>query len=94
MKALGQSGTGVFIAPTPIAMEVEKQYGVVAIGQTNEVREQFFAISVERKISHPGVAAITETAREWLVSQAPRKHRKECSRVVSLIKIELAESMM
>ena len=66
MKAFGRTGTGVFIAPTPIAEEVKKQYGVVVIGETNQVREQFYAISVERKISHPAVAAITETAREWL----------------------------
>lgn len=66
MKAFGQAGMGVFIAPTPIADEVKKQYGVTVIGQTNEIREQFYAISVERKISHPAVAAITETAREWL----------------------------
>jgi len=75
MKAFGQAGTGVFVAPTPIAAEVEKQYGVVVIGQTDEVREQFYAISVERKISHPAVAAITETAREWLnrnITQAPK----------------------
>jgi len=68
MKTFGQTGTGVFIAPTPIAEEVKKQYGVVIIGETNKVREQFYAISVERKISHPAVAAITETAREWLFS--------------------------
>ena len=68
MKAFGQSGIGVFIAPTPIAEEVKKQYGVVIIGETDEVQEQFYAISVERKISHPSVAAITETAREWLFS--------------------------
>lgn len=66
MKAFGRSGTGIFIAPTPIAEEVKKQYGVVIIGETNNIREQFYAISVERKISHPAVAAITETAREWL----------------------------
>jgi len=66
MKAFGQAGMGVFIAPTPIADEVKKQYAVTVIGQTNEIREQFYAISVERKISHPAVAAITETAREWL----------------------------
>ncbi|MFV2055476.1 MAG: transcriptional activator NhaR [Thiohalomonadales bacterium] len=66
MKTFGQNGYGIFIAPTPIAKEVEKQYGVVVIGQTDEVREQFYVISVERKISHPAVAAITETAREWL----------------------------
>lgn len=79
MKAFGQAGTGVFIAPTPIAAEVEKQYGVVSIGQTDEVREQFYAISVERKISHPAVAAITETAREWLfreASQTPEDKRR------------------
>ena len=66
MKAFGQAGTGVFIAPTPISAEVEKKYGVVVIGQTDEVLEQFYAISVERKISHPAVAAITKTARKWL----------------------------
>lgn len=68
MKAFGQAGTGVFIVPTAIAGEVAKQYGVQVIGETEEVREQFYAISVERRISHPAVAAITETAREWLKS--------------------------
>jgi len=66
MKAFGRTGTGVFIAPTPISEEVKKQYGVVVVGQTDEIREQFYAISVERKISHPAVASITKTAREWL----------------------------
>jgi len=76
MKAFGRSGSGVFIAPTPIAEEVEKQYGVVGIGQTDEVREQFYAISVERKISHPAVAAITETAREWLFQGVPQRRER------------------
>jgi len=79
MKAFGQAGVGVFIAPTPIAAEVEKQYGVVVIGQTDEVREQFYAISVERKITHPAVAAITETAREWLFRDAPQQAKQKIS---------------
>ncbi|MDX2465185.1 MAG: transcriptional activator NhaR [Porticoccus sp.] len=66
MKAFGQAGVGVFIAPAAIAGEVEKQYGVMAVGQTNDVRAEFYAISVERKTAHPAVALITETAREWL----------------------------
>jgi LysR family transcriptional activator of nhaA len=66
MKAFGQAGAGIFIAPSAIAEEVAKQYDVLAIGQTEDVREQFYAISVERRISHPAVAAITETARAWL----------------------------
>ena len=71
MKAFGQTGAGIFIAPTAISKEVESQYGVVAIGQIDDVRAQFFAISVERKISHPAVVAITKTAREWLFRNAP-----------------------
>ncbi len=66
MKAFGQAGTGVFIAPSAIAEEVAQQYDVHIIGETENVREQFYAISVERRISHPAVAAITETARAWL----------------------------
>jgi len=66
MKAFGQTGVGVFVTPTAIAGEVERQFGVRLLGQTEEVREEFYAISMERRISHPAVAAITETAREWL----------------------------
>ena len=73
MKAFGRAGSGVFIAPSPIAKEVEKQYEVVELGQTNEVRDHFYAISVERKISHPAVAAITEAARGWLVHEPDAK---------------------
>ena len=67
MKAFGQAGLGVFIVPTAIAEEVVKQYRVSCIGHTDKVREEFYAISTERRISHPAVAAITTTAREWLV---------------------------
>jgi LysR family transcriptional activator of nhaA len=66
MKVFGQAGSGVFIVPSPIATEVAKHYGVRIIGSTEDVREQYYAISVERRISHPAVSAITETAREWL----------------------------
>ncbi len=66
MKAFGQAGAGFFITPTAIAAEVVKQYGVQIVGSTEDIREQYYAISVERRISHPAVVAITETAREWL----------------------------
>ncbi len=80
MKAFGRGGTGVFVAPSPIADEVRKQYDVVAIGQTGEVRDHFYAISVERKISHPAVAAITEMAREWLFRDTSRTHGRKKAR--------------
>lgn len=66
MKVFGQAGKGVFIAPTAIADEICQQYGVKEVGRIHEVTEQFFAISLERRITHPAVAAITETATAWL----------------------------
>ena len=64
--AFGQSGSGIFIGPSVIAEEVKRQYGVELIGQTDAVTESFYAISVERKVKHPGIVAITEGARREL----------------------------
>ncbi|MEB0077234.1 transcriptional activator NhaR [Pseudomonas sp. CCI3.2] len=66
MKAFGKSGSGIFIAPSVIADEVQSQYGVQLIGHTDAVTESFYAISVERKVKHPGIVAITEGARREL----------------------------
>ena len=69
MQAFGQSGSGIFIAPSVIAEEVCRQYGVELIGQTDAVSESFYAISVERKVKHPGIVAITEGARRELFTR-------------------------
>jgi len=66
LKVFGQAGKGIFASPTIIEQEVEKQYQVQRIGRTNDVREKFYAISVERIIKHPGVAAISEAAKKKL----------------------------
>ncbi|MEJ2361121.1 MAG: transcriptional activator NhaR [Gammaproteobacteria bacterium] len=67
MRAFGQAGMGVFIAPTVIAKEIAQQIDGSIIGSTEAVRETYYAISTERRISHPAVAAITQTARDLLV---------------------------
>lgn len=64
VKAFGQHGAGIFAAPDVMTGEVRRQHGVRTIGSTQEVREHFYAISVERRIKHPAVAAITGRARE------------------------------
>lgn len=74
MKAFGQSGIGIFIAPSVIADEVRRQYGVEVIGQTDDVTERFYAISVERKLRHPAVVAVNDAARLDLFSTQRRKH--------------------
>ena len=54
------------MAPTVIEKEVQLQYQVEIIGRTNKIREKFYAISVERIIRHPAVAAISEAAHQKL----------------------------
>ncbi len=63
MKAFGQVGHVAFPAPAAIESEVVRQYRVQAIGRVTAVRERYYAISVERRLKHPGVLAITTTAK-------------------------------
>ena len=63
MNAFGREGRGVFTAPAVLEAETTAQFGVEVIGRSAELVEEFFAISVERRITHPCVAAITRAAR-------------------------------
>ena len=68
MKAFGREGQGVFMAPSVLDDETCAQFGVSVIGRTDELVEEFYAVSVERRISHPCVLAITDAARGQLFS--------------------------
>lgn len=71
MKAFGQSGGGVFVGPTVLESEIETQYGVKTLGRTDEITEEFYAISVERRVTHPCIVAITKAARDRLFVSIP-----------------------
>lgn len=73
MMVFGQAGVGIFTAPSLIDEEVQLQYGVVKIGQTEEVLERFYAISVERRASHPAVMAINAAVNKEAGTFAPEK---------------------
>jgi LysR family transcriptional regulator, transcriptional activator of nhaA len=64
MKVFGQAVPAVFPAPAAIEQDICRFYGVRVVGRTSGVRERYYAISVERRLKHPGVIAITTTARE------------------------------
>lgn len=72
MKAFGHAGHGFFFAPSVTAEEVCAQYGQKEIGTVAEVRQELYAISVERRITHPAVRAITEHARGELLKRPAR----------------------
>jgi LysR family transcriptional activator of nhaA len=70
LEAFGEGGGAVFPAPTAIEREVCRHYRVQVVGRTAAVRERFYAISVERRLKHPAVVAITAGARRDLFSDA------------------------
>jgi LysR family transcriptional activator of nhaA len=49
-----------------MADEVRRAHGVIVIGETDEVTEQFYAISMERRLTHPAVVAINDAAQKEL----------------------------
>jgi len=69
MKVFGSDGMGFFVVPEIIADDTCPAYGVEVVGSIPEVTERFYAISAERKIKHPAVAALTDSARQVLGAQ-------------------------
>lgn len=70
LKAFGQGGAGLFVAPTAIADYVCRQYGVRAVGRIESVIEQLYAITTERRMQHPAAVAVSEAASSELFGTA------------------------
>lgn len=70
LNTFGQAGAGVFAAPAAIEEETRRRYGVAVVGRTEAMQERFYAISVERRLKHPAVLAICESARAKLFAAA------------------------
>jgi LysR family transcriptional regulator, transcriptional activator of nhaA len=66
IKVFAEAGAGIFAAPSIIRNELRMRYGVVPVGPVQGLTERFYAISIERKLKHPAVLAITEGARDKL----------------------------
>ncbi|MFO0588951.1 MAG: LysR family transcriptional regulator [Polyangiaceae bacterium] len=69
-RVLGGKGLGLFAVRGALRTEVEEGYGAVCLGALDGIRERYYAISVERRIRHPGVAAIVDSARATLKAPA------------------------
>lgn len=69
LQTLGQKGLGVFAAPTVVERDVTRIYAVRALGRVGVVTDRFYAISIERKLTHPAVIAICDAARQQLFAE-------------------------
>ena len=62
----GQTGTGVFPAPSILEKKIQESMGVRLVGRAGDVRERFYAISLEATVKHPAVVAVCDAARKAL----------------------------
>lgn len=69
LKAFGARGLGLFAAPTAIEEETARQYDVLPIGRAPDLTQAFYAISVERRLRHPAVVAVADSARRDLFAR-------------------------
>ncbi len=66
LKVFGERGAGLFPIPSAIESEVRRQHHVVVVGRVPQITERFYAISAERRVTHPAVLAIANAARAKL----------------------------
>lgn len=67
LKTFGREGVGLFVVPSVVADEISRMYETEQLGTLPTVVERFWAISVERRIRNPAVAAIARAAQENLL---------------------------
>ena len=67
LKSFGQAGHGIFPGSTVMEREIKRQYRVEVLGRVPTLKQQFYAITVERKLKHPAVVAIFDAARKKLL---------------------------
>lgn len=68
LKEFGKGGWGLFPVPAAVLPEVVEQYGVATVGTLEAVRTRFYAITTQRRIRHPAVAAICASSRTDFLS--------------------------
>ena len=65
LTTFGRAGLGLFPAPSVLGEDIAAQLGAEPVGVLDEVREQYYAISNERRIRHPAVEAIRKAPVSW-----------------------------
>lgn len=69
VNILALHSLGFMSVPTLVAKEIVTRFGFRAIGRTDECQQQFYAITAERKLTHPAVVTITSQARGRLFTE-------------------------
>jgi len=70
LREFARAGHGFAPVPTVLEERFQREFGLVSIGLAQGVKAEFYAISIERRIKHPAVAAITDVARRLFGAEA------------------------
>jgi len=76
MKVVAAAGKGFVALPSAVAKEAQVRYGLQAFGEVPECQDSVYAITAERRLSHPAVTAITERARNLFGSLSPNRPKR------------------
>lgn len=79
-QEFGRQGVGYLLAPEVLVGETEARHQVWHVGTIDGIEEHFYAISVERRITHACVLAITRAARGELFQPTERAERRHDAR--------------
>ncbi|MFZ5438559.1 MAG: LysR family transcriptional regulator [Myxococcota bacterium] len=69
LQVLGGEGIGLFAAPSVVEAAIRRQYAARVVGRLDRVRQRFYAISIDRKLKHPAVVALSQAARAELFAE-------------------------
>jgi LysR family transcriptional regulator, transcriptional activator of nhaA len=73
LREFAHAGHGLIPVPALQVDHFRELSGLVPIGTAEEVTVQFYALTVERKIRHPAVAAIVQNARQSFAARTPAR---------------------
>lgn len=76
MTTFGEAALGAFPVPSVVENEFTRSGAFQVIGRTTEIRASYYAISVERRLTHPCVVAITESAHRLATEERPAARRR------------------
>ncbi|HMS82382.1 MAG TPA: transcriptional activator NhaR [Nitrospira sp.] len=68
LKAFGQTGHGLFPGSTAMEKEICRQYQVQVVRRVDSIKQKFYAITVDRRMKHPAVMTLFDTARREVLS--------------------------
>jgi LysR family transcriptional regulator, transcriptional activator of nhaA len=72
MKIVAREGKGIIPVPSVVEAEIKREFHLEAVARTDEVKERFYLISVEKRLKNPLVKSIVEWAQKKLFPAAER----------------------